>query len=195
MSKSRSGARWDQAFSAGKYAFLHKPSEKARLKEIAEMIGRSIAEKGRCEIVDIGCGEGLLLDYLAGLDVARYVGVDVSAVALSRLPDSVFPVAAINASLAQWHGDPPPRARRILVASEVLYYDEHGIADLAHFAADGVSEIIISCVGGRHDKPNWTAASRKLWREIASAGWTLIETRRLSDEATGIDWDIARYAV
>lgn len=195
MSQARSGERWDREFSAGKYDFLRKPAEKARLQAIAAMIDRSTAGGERCEVVDIGCGEGLLLDYLKAGAVARYVGVDISAVALSRLPDTGLAAVAVHSSLAAWDGKPRAAARRILVASEVLYYGEKGVAELARIAGGGASEAIISCVAGRGDKPNWTAASERLWRDIAATGWPVIERRHLSDKASGIGWDIARYAV
>lgn len=191
----RSAARWDREFGAGKYAYLHKPSERARLTEIAAMIDRSIREGGACEIVDIGCGEGLLLGQLAGLDIVRYVGLDISAVALSRLPVSTVPVVRVHAPLSQWDGAPAPAARRILVASEVLYYEPTGVHDLARVAHATAAEVIVSCVGGHPDKPNWTSASAKLWREMAQTGWPVIEQRQLGDGQSGIVWDIARYRV
>lgn len=196
MTQGRSAARWDREFGAGKYAYLHKPAETARLAEIAAMVARSIAENGPCEVVDIGCGEGLLLERLAGLAISRYVGVDISAVALSRLPASAIPVTRVRRALARWDGGPAPEGRRVIVASEVLYYDAQGVAQLQRVAAaGGVAEIIVSCVGGRADKPNWTAASQRLWAQLAATGWRLVERRYLADRASGTGWDLARYAV
>ncbi|MEC9344332.1 MAG: class I SAM-dependent methyltransferase [Pseudomonadota bacterium] len=201
MRQARSGAHWDAEFSAGKYEFLKKPAEQMRLDTIAAMIAGSVAEHGPCEVVDVGCGEGLLLPRLSPPGVTRYVGLDISAVALERLPEADVPVVRVRASLAGWDGTPLPAGRRILVASEVLYYDQAAVGDLAR-AAERVSgagnrtdEAIISCVAAHPDKPNWAAASDRLWAELAATGWPETGRERLVDPATGIAWDIARYRV
>jgi len=193
MDEPGSGARWDAGFSAGKYAYLHKPAEQARLAEIAAMIAR--AGTGPFEIVDIGCGEGLLLHFLDQGRVARYVGVDISAVALSRLPVAALPTLAVNAALGDWGGGPPALAPRIVVASEVLYYSPTAVADLARAirAEPATAGVIVSCVAERADKPNWGEASRRLWAELGETGWTADETRRVSDGATS--WDLALYRI
>lgn len=196
MRQPKSGASWDSEFRAGKYEFLKKPAEQARLDAIAAMIERSLDADGPCEVVDIGCGEGLLAERLP-VGVTRYVGVDISAVALARQSARSVPVARVRASLADWDGNPPATARRILVASEVLYYDRAAVGDLKRLAdtTGTVSDIIVSCVAAHPDKPNWAEASEHLWADLAATGWRLVDEERLEDEDTGIAWDVARYRV
>ena len=195
MRQPKSGASWDAEFRAGKYEFLKTPAEQARLDEIAAMIGRSVAANGASEVADIGCGEGLLAGRLEGTGVTRYLGVDISAVALERIVETDIAVVRVCASLAEWDGRPKPEARRIIVASEVLYYDRAAVADLRRVAEACADEVIISCVAGHPDKPNWAAASKRLWADMAATGWQPVEARTLSDAATGIAWDLARYRV
>lgn len=197
MRHPKSSESWDAEFRAGKYEFLKKPSEQARLAPVVSMIAHSIEQAGPCEVVDIGCGEGILYHHLPSSGVVRYVGMDISAVALENLPQGPVEVAAVCANLADWDGEPAPVARRVVVASEVLYYDRAAVADLKRLVDETgtVSEVIVSCVAAHPDKPNWAASSDKLWSELAQTGWPEVERARAADPATGVAWDMARYRV
>jgi hypothetical protein len=129
--------------------------------------------------------------------VLRYVGVDISAVALGRVHRDNVPVERVRTSLAEWNGAPAPIARRVLVASEVLYYYRAAVDDLRRVvdATGTVSEIIVSCVAAHRDKPNWATASKQLWADLAATGWPEIQYERFVDPATGIAWDITRYRI
>lgn len=187
------GQGWDAGYRHGRLAFLHRPEEQARLDEIAGIIGSLAARHGPCEVVDIGCGEGLLIGRLAGSAVVSYVGVDLSQVALGRLPQAPFPVRPVCAALGKWDGAPVGQAPRILVASEVLYYDPESVAHLERLvkAAPATVAAIVSCVAGKPDKPNWQEASARLWAALAKTGWPVCERRR---PAKGdLAWDIVAY--
>lgn len=193
----KSAALWDADFKAGKLAFLHRPAELKRFPQIGAMIERSARIHGAVEVADIGSGEGLLLPWLSPQTVKRYVALDLSGVALKAIRDGKVPVARVRSSLAAWDGRPDPVAPRILVASEVLYYDPQGVMHLRKLAVRSprTVEVIVSCVAGRNDKPNWTAASQRLWTELRGTGWRRIETQSLRDDHAGLAWDISRYAV
>jgi trans-aconitate methyltransferase len=193
--KPNTGKSWDWGYQQGRFAFLHRPAEQLRLTAIARMIAGLIASKGACEVVDIGCGEGLLLDHLKGLAITRYIGLDLSHVALSRLPKADFAVSKVCKSLAQWDGEPAGNAPRILVASEVLYYEPDGVRELVRLG-EGIASTcaaIVSCVAGHPGKPNWEQASQRLWHELAQTGWP--QTERLSIRDSGLMWDIAAHGV
>lgn len=193
----KSAALWDADFKAGKLAFLHRPAELKRFGEIAAMIERAARIHGAVEVVDIGAGEGLLLRHLSPLSVKRYLALDISGVALKAIRDGRVSVARVRSSLAAWDGRPEPVAPRIIIASEVLYYDPHGVTQLRKLAARSprTVELIVSCVAGRNDKPNWTAASQRLWSELRTSNFRRIEAQCVRDERAGLAWDIARYAV
>ncbi len=193
--RSKTGQGWDAGYRHGRFAFLRRPEELARLDEIAALIAALIARHGPCEIVDIGCGEGLLVPRLKSLSVTRYIGLDVSGVALSRVPSATFPVTRVCQPLAQWDGSPGGNSPRILVASEVLYYGADGVAQLQRLAQaiPATVAVIVSCVAGRRDKPNWDAASRRLWSEMTAPGWP-VSARRVVQEGE-LAWDIAAYDI
>jgi SAM-dependent methyltransferase len=193
----KSAARWDADFRAGKLDFLHRPGEQRRLSEIAAMIGRSARQRGPVEVADLGCGEGLLLRQLDPSLVKRYVAIDISGVALKSIREGRVPVARVRSSVAAWDGRPEPIAPRVIVASEVLYYDPQGVTHLRKAAANTqrTVEVIVSCVAGRPDKPNWTASSLRLWHDMRLTGWRRLEMVTVRDERAGLAWDIARYAL
>ncbi len=193
----KSAALWDADFKAGKLAFLHRPAELKRFPQIGAMIDRGSRVHGAVEIADIGSGEGLLLPWLPPKAVKRYLAIDISGVALKAIRDGKVPVARVRSSLAAWDGTPDPVAPRILVASEVLYYDPQGVLHLRKLAARSprTVEVIVSCVAGRNDKPNWTAASQRLWTELRATGWRRIEMQSIRDDQAGLAWDISRYAI
>lgn len=193
----KTAALWDAEFRSGKYAFLHKPAEQKRLAEIAAMVSRAAAARGQVEVADIGCGEGLLLRHLDSRQVSRYIAIDISGVALKSIREERIPVARVRNSLGDWDGRPVPLHPRIVIASEVLYYDPQAVTQMRKLLSrmPGRAELIISCVAGRSDKPNWAAASLELWRQVRLAGWRRIEHRTVRDERSGLAWDIARYAV
>ena len=197
MSHPKTGETWDAAFRAGKYDFLHRESEKERLKVIAELVAAFAATQGICEVVDIGCGEGLLLPLLDAAQVCRYVAVDISSVALERIPQSDIEVVRLCTSLGDWDGKPEPTAPRMIIASEILYYDPDGVAELVRVARSGsmAQRVIVSCVAAHPGKPNWAEASTRLWQELASSPLTEVSRHAVRDEQSGISWDIGAYSL
>jgi len=106
--------RWNRQYAEGGWDWLHNLEELAHHSVIAGYIGR-LAPNGR--VLDLGCGDGLLLEQLAGRVYARYVGVDF-AEAIARAahraddktrfivgdindvePDGVFDAIVFNESL------------------------------------------------------------------------------------------------
>ena len=184
---------WDDLFLHGQCDFLHKPDELLQLAVIAQIVGRIAARTGAVEVVDIGCGEGLLLEVLQPADVRRYVGIDVSPVALARIPPSAIDTLRICSPISRWDGKPAPAAPRVLVASEILYYEEEGVEKLRSLSTDGGAiAIIISCVAGRPDKPNWERAANRLWALVDGTGLKVVESCSVSDPVCGTRWDIKR---
>ncbi len=185
---------WDERFRSGKLSYLHQPDELVRLREIAAMCGQFASAEQKVEIADIGSGEGLLARYLDPQKIARYVAIDVSGEALARISDLHPDVVTVRAGLGEWDGKPEPRYPRVLVASEVLYYVPDGVEQLKVLAhQEGAAGIIVSCVSGRPDKPNWTASSRRLWTELATTGWQMQARRRVATPRNA--WDITAYRV
>lgn len=73
--------QWDKEFSSDKWSYLNfNSTEKAR-HAIIGMYCRHFFSKGR--ILDVGCGEGTLIDFLNTSQRKKYLGIDLSKVAIN----------------------------------------------------------------------------------------------------------------
>jgi 2-polyprenyl-3-methyl-5-hydroxy-6-metoxy-1,4-benzoquinol methylase len=74
-----SAAAWDEQYRQGNWSYLRAPSELARYGALVAFVERLTPGK---TVLDVGCGEGILRDLLRAGGYQRYVGIDVSAVAI-----------------------------------------------------------------------------------------------------------------
>jgi len=189
--------KWDREYTAGKWRFLGKPEEQTRLQIVAGMVHDYATVGPIGAVMDLGAGEGRLCNWLDQDKIGEYIAVDISDVALSNIEPGKIPVTRICSSL----GDFVPSAILVkqpvvIVASEVLGYDDDSVEQLRRIAAyfETAPTIIVSVVGPHADKPNWTAASKKIWSDIEAQNWDTAREETVRDEQTGIMWDIKCYA-
>lgn len=71
---------WEAQYAAGRWDFLAQLSELARFSVLAGYIWHL---KPGGAVLDVGCGQGVLLRRLPGSAYSRYVGIDVSVSAVS----------------------------------------------------------------------------------------------------------------
>lgn len=110
-------AQWEAQHAAGDWDRLSSLRELARYSLIAGYVRHLGPARS---ILDLGCGEGLLVERLARSDFGRYVGVDLAPSAIGRarrLEDQ----GAVKFAVGEM---PPPGSGRFhfVVANEVLYY-------------------------------------------------------------------------
>ncbi len=79
-----SGEVWETEYSGEKWNFLENISELGRYSVIAGYIAYL---KPQAAVLDVGCGEGILFDRYQGQGYSKYLGVDISQVAIDRLAD------------------------------------------------------------------------------------------------------------
>ena len=94
-----SAQTWDAQYAADHWAYVGQLPEVARFGVVVGYL-RHFAPGG--SILDLGCGEGFLLQKLQPPDYARYVGVDFARAAIERatrlaLPNATFVTADIDA--------------------------------------------------------------------------------------------------
>jgi 2-polyprenyl-3-methyl-5-hydroxy-6-metoxy-1,4-benzoquinol methylase len=70
---------WDRQYASGFGYQLRLPEEQEHNQTLVEFMVSASKNK---TILDVGCGEGLLLDYLDRWGYQKYVGIDFSDVAL-----------------------------------------------------------------------------------------------------------------
>ncbi|PCI05486.1 MAG: hypothetical protein COB78_02485 [Hyphomicrobiales bacterium] len=189
--------KWNSEFAAGKLNFLRRDNEQVRLKLVARLIHGHL-EGEAVPLIDLGSGEGHLCKWLDEAKISQYVAVDISDVALGNIVEAKIPVTRICQSLATYFPDDEMKSSPlVIVANEVLYYGADSVDQLKRIA-EGQSEnclVVISAVGPHPDKPNWTAASIKLWKEIDALGWCKLEVEIARDEESGVIWDIVIFKV
>lgn len=130
-----SAADWEREYASGRWDYLREAPELPRYSVIAGYC-RFFGPAER--VLDIGCGEGLMADWLGTVGFGAYVGIDLSekAVAAARgrgLPKTDFLVADAEAF------EPDGRFDAIIF-NEVLYFLDDPAAQLGRYSralADG----------------------------------------------------------
>jgi 2-polyprenyl-6-hydroxyphenyl methylase/3-demethylubiquinone-9 3-methyltransferase len=111
---------WNKEYSYGKWQYLETvPIERSRNFLIA-IFCDSYAKNG--SILDIGSGEGVLSDFLNKQQKRKYVGIDISSVAV-KLASDKRPNIKIVLSTAE--SFLPDIKYDIIIFNEVLYYTNH----------------------------------------------------------------------
>ena len=109
---------WDQEYKAGRWDFLSELSEMPRYAVIAGCL-KLMSTKGS-RVLDVGCGTGLLLEWLALEMQHQYVGIDISKAAIeqarARHPKHV------HFELADAANYEPKSSFTFVIFNEVLYY-------------------------------------------------------------------------
>jgi 2-polyprenyl-3-methyl-5-hydroxy-6-metoxy-1,4-benzoquinol methylase len=107
---------WDAGYARGDWDYLSVDVvERSRLSVIAECVRAHLPDGG--SVLDVGCGDGALRQYLDDRTLGQYVGVDASRVAIERarahnLHASVFEVGGLDSLLVP---------ADVVVLAEVLY--------------------------------------------------------------------------
>ena len=121
MSKNASTAEgWDEEYEAGRWAFLRSLPESGRYGIIGMWLSLTDTLS---DVLDIGCGEGLLYERLAPMGLKRYVGMDLAPAALEIA--NVDPkIAALRAGDMHSFEPEPGETFSAIVFNEVLHFAE-----------------------------------------------------------------------
>jgi SAM-dependent methyltransferase len=120
---------WEEQYRAGHWAFMRELDELARYGVIAVFVQR-LARGGA--VLDVGCGEGLLVDQLRPYGYRRYLGVDVSEAAVAQAAARVDATTAFVARDAEGAA-PPPGPWDVVVFNESVYYFHQPLATLQRY--------------------------------------------------------------
>jgi SAM-dependent methyltransferase len=112
-----SGELWEAQYLAGQWSFLHDLDQMTRYSVIASYLQ---ALKRHGAVLDVGCGEGVLLERLGGLSYAKFVGVDISPTAVERARQMRYPRSSFVCADAQQYV--PDDLFDVIIFNEVLYY-------------------------------------------------------------------------
>jgi len=133
---------------AGDWQGLTSPAQARRYESIAEVIQSYCPAES---ILDVGCGEALLRDYLPGS--VRYTGIEPSALAVQSARAKSERGHIIHVRCEDW--EPRGREWDCIVFNEVLYYLEDPVGLLAKYAQSVSHEgIVVISILQKGDRPS-----------------------------------------
>ncbi len=148
----------DTQYASSEWDYLRSIGEAPRFGVVSAYC-RLLAPKGA--ILEIGCGEGILLDHLDRDRFSSYSGVDISSVAIERARALESPTTRFFCADAEQFS--PDRSFDLIVFNEVLeYFDDPAglVGRYAPFVADG-GRFVVSMFSAP-----WTARTRHIWRAL-----------------------------
>lgn len=170
------GAAWDRQYSEGHWEYLTSLAEMPRYAIIA---GFTKFLQPLESILDVGCGSGQLVDWVYRDDVQRYVGIDLSKVAVEEASranaQAQFEVADASTYV-------PNQKFDVIIFNEVLYYSSKPGAVLDHYGhfLNSNGAFIISTFRN--------PGGLKMWRHCRGHVELVNEVRCRG--ANGLEWDI-----
>jgi 2-polyprenyl-3-methyl-5-hydroxy-6-metoxy-1,4-benzoquinol methylase len=108
---------WESQYRDGRWTFLQELEQVTRYSVIAGYI-HALARTGA--LLDVGCGEGILLDRLAAQDFCKYVGIDISQAAVELARKRHSDRSAFFQADAEHFL--PTESFDAIIFNEVLYY-------------------------------------------------------------------------
>lgn len=125
---------WEQQYREGNWAFMRAADELARYSVIAGYL-HHLHPGG--SVLDVGAGEGILLDHLRPFGVSRYLGIDLSEEAVRQGAHRVDEQASLLAADAEEYR--PAERWDAIVFNECVYYFEEPIGTVLGYR-DGLKE-------------------------------------------------------
>ncbi len=177
---------WDEEFRSRKWDLLKATQELPRygvLYAYMKDLGRAIS------LLDVGCGEGLILNLCEREWLAKYWGLDLSQTALNNiqgvLPNDRLVCSPLESFTTEEKFD-------VILFNEVLYYTAEPESHLERFRnylnRGGV--FLISM----HQKSGWFSYNnrciRSVWRFIRKAGWKTIDEVLIRNIPHKASWKI-----
>jgi SAM-dependent methyltransferase len=121
---------WNSQYETGRWTYLGQLSE---LSRYSVLVGYMVHLKPGGAVLDVGCGEGVLLKRLEPHGYSRYVGVDLSSSAIAALAERSDERRAFFA--ADGEHFVPPGQFDIIIFNEVLYLFRDPIGAVERYAS------------------------------------------------------------
>lgn len=169
--------RWEREYRNETWKYMGALPELARYSVVVGYV-QHLAPRG--ELLDLGCGEGILQGRLGHAGYARYVGVDISSVAIeaaSRQADER--TRFVCGDVASYE---PDGLFDVIVLNEVLYYLSDPLSVLRRyqrFLKPGGAFVISMFV---------TAETRANWR-VLDEHYDFIDQTTAANGRSGFAWD------
>jgi len=119
----QSEGKWDREWKSGAWDYMDKIAiERSRIALIGGVFVPMYAPLN-ASVLDVGCGEGAISDFLLPGQKERYVGMDISKEAIFQARKHRHPpLQFIHATTHEYQ---PTQKFDVIIFSEVLYYVEY----------------------------------------------------------------------
>lgn len=183
----RSPIDWEETFRQHAWDYLAGIGETPRYSVVAGYIHKLMR---RGHILDAGCGEGVLIDYL-DLSRIEYTGFDLSPTAIDRARQR-YDVVNLVSSPIETFIPPENEQYDIIVFNEVLSQVEHPIKELDRFSTflKPGGHVIISLFQSPRPEASGAVATRMLEAEIAARRIAPVAAAEVLNCDTGLRWKI-----
>jgi 2-polyprenyl-3-methyl-5-hydroxy-6-metoxy-1,4-benzoquinol methylase len=183
---------WDELYSAGSWSHLGSLSEAPHYGVIAAYYAAVC--RPSAAVLDVGCGHGVMVPYLRNVGYARYLGVDISAVAIEQanaLADATTSFRALDVETAPMKSFAPFDA---IIINEVLYYFNSPflmIRRLQKLLSPRGVLIISVCMGTPGDESfaETQPALERIWTGLSRVGFSFLDECCVRG-AAGTEWRI-----
>ena len=169
LSKELWDMRYEEGYSENQ---LRSLNDFARYMIIAGYI-RTLCNKPR--ILDVGCGDGILVEMMPSSSFDSYLGIDLSAEAIKRAEAPATHKAAFEiCNFEEWT---PAEKFDVIVFNETLYYATDPVALVSKYAMylhEGGLMIVSMCRFLHHPVMLW----RKLGKRFETVDSTAITTHK-----------------
>jgi 2-polyprenyl-3-methyl-5-hydroxy-6-metoxy-1,4-benzoquinol methylase len=188
MDKSEySREKWEQQFKQGGWDFLKSERQIPRYRVLCSYmkhLGRPIS------LLDVGCGEGLILRYCDREWLVNYTGVDISQAGLDRIKTLLPTDRLICSALEEFSTE---QRFDVILFNEVLYYTADPESHLKKFRnyLNSGGFILISTF----KKSGWFSRNnrsiRSVWRLVRKCKWKKIDEVVINNVPDRTSWRIA----
>ena len=119
----QSEKQWDKEWKSGAWTYMEKIAvERSRIAIIGGVFVPMYTGHNS-SVLDIGCGEGAISDFLTPFQRTKYVGVDISKEAIAFAKSTRGPPRKFVHAAA--HLFSPMHKFDVIIFSDMLYYVEH----------------------------------------------------------------------
>ena len=171
---------WESQYASGKWDYLVQLSE---LSRYSLLVGYVCHLQPGGMVLDVGCGQGVLLGRLPSSAFSKYVGIDLSesAVAAAR----TLQKGARSFLVTDCESYTPTELFDVIVFNEVLYYLRDPLAMVERYSRslnDGGVLLVSMCSAARGAGPIL---------ERLRAEYSVVDATRLIHGETRLSWDCA----
>ncbi len=180
-------SKWEQQFRQGVWDVLKSVAEVPRYGAICaylQQLDRPIS------LLDVGCGEGLILKFCDRAWLNCYTGLDISQEALNKITALLPGDNLICSSVEEFSTE---QRFDVILFNEVLYYTTDPYSQLIKFKKylNPGGLFLISTFKGLGLFARNSRSLRLVWQLIGDCKWKIIDDVVIRNASRGLSWRIA----